>query len=117
MELTNDQIDGKFNKTLLTKYIEGVISTQPLDGVLDSLTYHLEVYGENESIESIEAIDKSKVEYVILVTKLSTMIEIFNILKNDDNIVMVDELEKEIIRFQDLISESIKKTNKELINE
>ncbi len=61
-----------------------------------------------------EAIDKDKVDYIILATKLSTMVEGFKMMKEDNNLVMVDKLEQAITRFEEKILSKIEIGNKEL---
>lgn len=114
--MTQHEIDNTFQNSILKDYIKRVVSNRPLKDVILNSTMKLQIFDGMNDITNIEAIDKSKIDYIILATKLCTMIEVLSQLKLDNNVVMVDELEKEIERFKDTISESIKITNNELID-
>jgi hypothetical protein len=45
------------------------------------------------------------------------MIEMFNLIKNDDNIVMIDKMKSDIEKFMETISTTIDKSKKEFSNE
>jgi len=116
MDSTNNKIEGQFTNSVLLKYIDNVIEHKPLSKLITRSKYRIELFDNLGESSTIEVIDTSKLDYIILVTKLSTMIEMFKTMKSDENLVMADLLEKELQRFQDVVSESIIKTNNELIN-
>ena len=112
----NNDIRNDFNNSTLKEYIDEVLNNQPLKDTISKLSYKIKVFNLDGDMHEIHAIDKAKVDYIVLVTKLTTMVDVFKQLKQDDNIVMVDTMLKELNRFQDVISKSIEQTNKELID-
>lgn len=117
MKLTDQDIDGAFSNSILLKYLEPIIHNKPVADVLNELTIRLQLFDPSkDEATTMETIDKKNVEYLMLVTKLSTMVEMFKVMKSDDDLVMVDYLETELNRFQDTISESILRANKEVID-
>tara|TARA_R110000796_G_scaffold192641_1_gene309294 strand:+ start:8865 stop:9206 length:342 start_codon:yes stop_codon:yes gene_type:complete len=108
--------NSDFSDSILTEYLDAVINNDPLEDVILKLTYKLQIFKDNGETQLIEAIDKNKIDYIILVTKLATMVTMFNKLCIDDNLVMVDYLKDEIEKFQSVMTHSIAKTNKELID-
>ena len=118
MKVNKNRIDEDFTNSILFKYLDKVIESQPLTDVIPELSFRLQTFDEESgNIEStITAIDVDKLEYIMLVTKLTTMIEVFKQLKGDDNIVMVDIMEEELVKFQEVMEESIIKTNDRLLN-
>ena len=117
MNIENTNIETRFDNSLLTEYLERVIGNRPMKDVISNLSIRLQIFTGDGETQQLDAIDRSKVDYIVLATKLSTMIEMFNMLKEDNNLVMTSELEREIERFEDQISKTIEQTNKELINE
>jgi hypothetical protein len=117
MKLTDKDIDGAFSDSILLKYLESVVQNKQVTDIISELTFRLQMFDPaNDKTTTIEAIDIKKVEYLVLVTKLSTMVEMFKVMQGDDNLVMVDYLEKEIKRFEDTISASIVRANNEVID-
>ena len=45
------------------------------------------------------------------------MIEMFNLIKDDDNIVMIDKMKSDIEKFMETIAKTIVKSKKEFVNE
>jgi len=115
MKTENGDIEGAFTGSILTKYLEGVIKSSPIKESIEKITFKLQIFQENGDTDMLEVIDKNKIDFIILVTKLSTMIEMFEVLKFDDNLVMMDAMKEELNRFQEVISKSIEKTNEEFI--
>lgn len=116
MKLENANIEGSFENSLLLKYLENVVSNRPLEDVISNLSFRLQIFKDNGETQILNAIDRSKVDYLILATKLSTMIEVFDMLDNDNNIVMTDELQNEMKRAVKIISQKIDETKTELVN-
>jgi len=116
MDLTNDNVCDVFNDSILIDYLDNVIGNKPLKEVILKLAFKLTLFKDSGETESIEAIDKNKIDYIIMATKLTTMVEVFKLLQNDENIVMTSDIEKELNRFQEVISQGVLMTNKQLIN-
>lgn len=116
MKTDNYNIEHDFGDSILTKYLESVINNTSINNVIEKISYKLQMITEDGDTQILDAINKNKIEYIILVTKLTTMIEVFSHLKNDKNLVTNDEMEIEINRFKDLISSSIEKSKLEILN-
>jgi hypothetical protein len=80
-------LNGKFSKKLIDNCL-----------IVDVL---------NEDSKIIEAIPKSKLPYLILVTKLEALINIFDTLQKDDNIVCIDEFKEDSNKFIESITRAI----------
>ena len=85
MGITNDNIGDNFNDSILIDYLDNVINSKPLKEVILKLSYKLQIFKENGETETLHAIDKKQLDYIILATKLNTMVQVFNQLKKDDN--------------------------------
>lgn len=108
---------SKNKKSLVKEYLENVVSKRPLTEAIEKISFKIQLFKEGDESEIIEAIKKEKLDYIILVTKLTTMIEMFNLIKNDDNIVMIDKMKIDIENFMETITLTIDKSKKEFANE
>ncbi len=108
---------SKNKKSLVKEYLENVVSKRPLTEAIEKISFKIQIFEEDGKTNLIEAVKKEKLDYIILVTKLTTMIEMFNLIKNDDNIVMIDKMQLDIENFMETISSTIDKSKKEFANE
>jgi len=108
---------SKNKKSLVKEYLENVVSKRPLTEAIEKISFKIQIFEEDGKSKVIEAIKTEKIDYIILVTKLTTMIEMFNLIKKDDNIVMIDEMKLDIENFMETISSTIDKSKKEFANE
>lgn len=108
---------GKQSTSLVKEYLENVVSKRTLTEAIEKISFKIQIFEEDGETKVIEAIKKEKIDYIILVTKLTTMIEMFNLIKNDDNIVMIDKMKSDIEKFMETISTTIDKSKKEFANE
>ncbi len=108
---------SKNKKSLVKEYLENVVSKRPLTEAIEKISFKIQIFEEDGKTNLIEAVKKEKLDYIILVTKLTTMIEMFNLIKNDDNIVMIDKMKTDIENFMETIALTIDKSKKEFANE
>jgi len=108
---------GKQSTSLVKEYLENVVSKRTLTEAIEKISFKIQIFEDDGESKIIEAIKKEKIDYIILVTKLTTMIEMFNLIKDDDNIVMIDKMKSDIEKFMETISTTIDKSKKEFSNE
>jgi hypothetical protein len=108
---------SKQSTSLVKEYLENVVSKRPLTEAIEKISFKIQIFEEDGKSKVIEAIKKEKIDYIILVTKLTTMIEMFNLIKDDDNIVMIDKMKSDIEKFMETIAKTIVKSKKEFVNE
>ena len=108
---------SKNSKSLVKEYLENVVSKRPLTEAIEKISFKIQIFEEDGKTNLIEAVKKDKLDYIILVTKLTTMIEMFNLIQNDNNIVMIDKMKTDIENFMHTIAKTIDKSKKEFANE
>jgi hypothetical protein len=116
MNLVQSEIDNITKNSIILPYLDKVLANSTLNEVIPELVMNIDLYEANSEDSILEVIEKKHIEYIILSTKLTTMVEMFNLMDFDNNLVLADKLEQEIIKFRKVISESIIRTNKELID-
>ncbi len=116
MKLDNQDIKNTFEDSIIYNYLDKVITNRPMKDFVDKSAFRIMMFEDDGENTVHDFIDKSKVEYIILATKLSTMLQVFDALKEDDKVVMIDSLEDEINRIKSIIGPKIESINKEMIN-
>ena len=91
---------------LLKKYLEEIINSDMSNRLIQKEKFELSLIDyidDKEYVTEANVVTLDKLKTIQLVTKLETLIKVFDILKNDNNVVFCDEILDEFNGFKDKI--------------